>query len=150
MMESISLLEELRNLPVDDDAAGYSHETVIAKLRGMDKNTFALEVAQAAEETVEALFEARNVPDVLNQAHVLAFSDASQTMTLAQHFEQVTETGDRSLAGFVSSLKGKVAELESVRQLEEMHPGYKFEIPSNPNQPVYDLIGRGPEGSEDV
>ena len=150
MMESISLLEELRSLPVDYDAAGYSHETVIAKLRRMDKDTFALEIAQAAEEVLEALFEARNVPDVLDQAHEMAFSKVSQTMTLAQHFEQVTETGGRSLDGFVSSLKGKVAELESVRQLEEMHPGYKFEIPSNPNQPVYDLIGRGPEGSEDV
>ena len=116
----------------------------------MDKDFFALEVSQAAEEALDALFEARNVPDVLNEAFGLAFSDDSQTKPLAEYFAEVTERGDRSVVGFVSSLKGKVAELESVRQLEELHPGYKFEIAANPNQPVYDLIGRGPEGAEDV
>ena len=150
MIESISLLEELRNLPVGDDAAGYSHEMAVSRLQGTDKDTFALEVAQAAEETVEALFEARNIPDVLDEAYRLAFSDDSQTKPLAEYFAEVTERGDRSVVGFVSSLKGKVAELESVRQLEELHPGYRFEIAANPNQPVYDLIGRGPEGAEDV
>lgn len=149
-MQSLSLLQELRQLPVGDEAAEYSHETAVSRLRGTDKDTFALEVAQAAEEALEALFEARNVPDVLDEAYRLAFTNDSQVTPLADYFAEVSARGDRSVIGFVSSLKGKVAELESVRQLEEMHPGYKFEIPANPNQPVYDLIGRGPEGTEDV
>ena len=130
---------------------GTSHETAVSKLRGTDKDTFALGVAQAAEEAVEALLEARNVPDVLDEAYRLAFTNDSQTDTLGRVFcGRSPREFDRSVIGFVSSLKGKVAELESVRQLEELHPGYKFEIPANPNQPVYDLIGRGPEGTEDV
>ncbi|MDE2941389.1 MAG: hypothetical protein OXP10_03460 [Chloroflexota bacterium] len=152
MMESTSLLEDLRALPISDDAAGYSHETAVSKLRGTDKDTFALGVAEAAEEAMDALFEGREVPnsDLLNEAYRLAFTEDSQTTSLADYFAEISERGERSVIGFVSSLKGKVAELESVRQLEEMHPGYKFEIPANPNQPVYDLIGRGPEGTEDI
>ena len=116
----------------------------------MDRDFFSLEVAQATEDALEALFEARNVSDVLNEAYSLAFTSASQSKSLCEHFSEVKVLGDRSIGGFVSSLKGKVAELESVRLLEEWSPGYKFEIMPNPNQPVYDLIGRGPEGVEDV
>ena len=151
-MQSLSLLEDLRSLPVNDAAGAYSHETAVSRLRETDRSTFALGVAEAAEEAMDALFEAPNVPnsDLLNEAYRLAFTDDSQTTSLADYFAEVSERGNRSVIGFVSSLKGKVAELESVRQLEEMHPGYKFEIPANPNQPVYDLIGRGPEGTEDI
>ena len=150
MIESISLLEDLRHLPVGDEVEEYSHETAISKLRGTDKDTFALEVAQATEEALGALFEARNVPDVLNDAYGLSFGNDSQTWSLAEYFQEMMERGDRSVGGFVSSLKGKVAELESVRILEDRFPGYSFEIAANPNQPVYDLIGRGPEGVGDI
>ncbi len=60
------------------------------------------------------------------------------------------EDGDRSVVGFISSLKGKVAELESLPLLEDQFPGYKFEISPNPIQGVYDLTGRGLEGTEEV
>ena len=116
----------------------------------MDRDFFSLEVAQATEDALEALFEARNVPDVLNQAYEMAFTRASQSKSLLEHFEERLDTGNSSVVGFVNSLKGKVAELESVQLLEDQFPGYKFEIMPNPNQPVYDLIGRGPEGVEDV
>ena len=116
----------------------------------MDRDFFSLEVAQATEDALEALFEARNVSDMLNEAYSLAFTSASQSKSLYEHFSEVKVLGDRSIGGFVSSLKGKVAELEGVQLLEERSPGYSFEIVPNPIQPVYDLIGRGPEGVEDV
>ncbi len=150
MIESISLLEDLRQLPVGGDATEYSHETAISKLRGTDKDTFALEVAQATEEALGALFEARNVPDVLNEAHARAFTNVSQTQSLHEHFAERLDSGERSLEGFISNLKGKVAELESVERLEERFPGYSFEVAQNPNQEVWDVIGKGHEGTGDV
>ena len=149
-MQSLELLEELRHLPVGNVAAGYAHDTAASKLRAMDRDFFSLEVAQAAEEALGALFEARNVSDLLNDAYGLSFGNDSQTWSLAEYFQEMMERGDRSVGGFVSSLKGKVAELESVRILEDRFPGYSFEIAANPNQPVYDLIGRGPEGVGDI
>ena len=116
----------------------------------MDSDFFSLEVAQAAEEALGALFEARNVSDLLNDAYGLSFGNDSQTWSLAEYFQEMMERGDRSVGGFVSSLKGKVAELESVERLEERFPGYSFEVAQNPNQEVWDVIGKGPEGTGDV
>ena len=62
----------------------------------------------------------------------------------------MSDRGERSVVGLVSSLKGKVAELESAHLMEERFPGYTFEVVANPNQPVYDLVGRGSAGTEDV
>ena len=149
-MQSLVLLEELRQLPAGDVTSEFAVTDVVRRLRAMDRDFFSLEVAQATEDALEALFEARNVPDVLNQAYEMAFTRASQSKSLLEHFEERLDTGNSSVVGFVSSLKGKVAELKGVQLLEEQSPGYKFEIMPNPNQPVYDLIGRGPEGVEDV
>ena len=149
-MRSLSLLEDLRELPVGDAAAGYTHSDAPSRLRSMDGDNFALGVAVATEEALSALFQARNVPDVLDEAYRLAFSNESQDSSLAEYFQEIQGRGERSVAGFVSSLKGKAAELESVSLLEERFPGYHFEVAANPNQPVYDLIGSGPEGTEDV
>ena len=150
MMESNSLLEDLRSLPVGDDAAGYTHGTAVSKLRGTNKDTFALEVAQATEEALEALFEARNVPDVLEQAYRMAYTRESQSRSLFDHFSEMKERGEESVGGFLNPLKGKVAEIESVHLMEERIPGSSFEVVQNPIQQGFDLIGRGPEGTEEV
>ena len=149
-MQSVSFLEELRQLPAGDVTSGLTHDAVVTRLRAMDRDFFSLGVAQATEDALEALFEARNVSDVLNEAYSLAFTSASQSKSLYEHFSEVKVLGDRSIEGFVSSLKGKVAELEGVQLLEERLPGYSFEIAPNPIQPVYDLIGRGHDGAENV
>lgn len=149
-MQSLALLDDLRQLPVSDEAAGYSHGNAAAKLRGMDRDFFSLEVAQATEVAMEALFEARNVPDVLEQAYRTVFTEASKSKELHEHFMEMVASGDSSARGFVNRLKGTVAEIESVPLLEKEFPGFKFELASSPIQEGYDLIGRGPEGAEDI
>ena len=147
-MQSLSLLDDLRQLPVGDDAAGYSHGDAASKLRGMDRDFFSLEVAQATEEAMEALFEARNVPDVLEEAYRSVFTNVSSSKSLHQSFVEKVVSGDRSELGFVNRLKGTVAEKECIPLMQERFPGYTFELSSKPNQPIYDLIGRGPDGEE--
>ena len=150
MMQSLALLEELRQLPAGDEDAGYSHSSAASQLRGMDKDFFALDVAQATEAALEALFESRNVPDVLEQAYRAVFTDVSSSKSLHESFMEKVASGDMSVLGFVNKLKGTVAEIESVPLFEGEFPGYKFELSSSPIQQGYDLIGRGPEGAEDV
>ena len=58
--------------------------------------------------------------------------------------------GEESVRGFLNPLKGKVAELRIVPVLEERYSGYNFELAPDPTQPVWDLHGRGPEGTDDI
>jgi hypothetical protein len=55
--------------------------------------------------------------------------------------------GDGSVSGFVSNLKGKVAELRLVTDLEAGYPDYKWAIAGSPTQPIWDIKGMAPEGS---
>ena len=147
-MQSVELLPELRRLPVADGATLDVHETV-SRIRTMDRGHFAIEVSQATEEVLEALFSARNVPDELNEAWRRSFSDlAYQGVSLHERYELMTERGLRSVTGFVSPLKGKVAELKVESVLEERHPSYDFRLAENPNQPGWDLIGTSPDGPD--
>ena len=58
------------------------------------------------------------------------------------------EQGEASMRGFISTLKGKVAELKAEEKLEERFPGYDFELAASPNQPGWDLVGRSPDGPD--
>ena len=62
-MESLALLPELRKLPAAEDAGALGHDEAVTRIRKMDRDHFAIEVSQATEETLEALFHWRNVPD---------------------------------------------------------------------------------------
>ena len=148
-MQSLSLLPELRKLPVAEGADTLGPDETVARIRGMDRHHFAIEVSQATEEAMEALFDARNVPDVLNEAFGLASPRlAAQGAFLYARYEEVR--GSASVTNFVSNLKGKVAELQTKEKLEEFNPGWTFELARNPTQPVWDISGIGPDGAESL
>ena len=118
----------------------------------MDRDHFAVEVSQAVEETLEALFDWRNVPDEtvedLNEAFVRAFSNvAEQGKSVHERFSEIREHGLAAETGFVSKLKGTVAELHTKDLLEARVPGSKFELAESPTQPVWDGIWKLPDGS---
>ena len=52
------------------------------------------------------------------------------------------------MQGFVSNLKGKVAELEAEGLLEDRFSGYNFSIAEDLNQPGWDLSGVNSDGHE--
>ena len=144
-MQSLELLPELRKLPAAEEATLNVDETV-ARLRTMDRGHFAIEVSQATEEALEALFDARNVPDELNVAYGLAFSNSSRS--LHKHYLEVLEREPNSVTGFISNLKGKVAELKTKELLEEQVPGSTFELAPMANQPGIDGHWRLPDGEQ--
>ena len=146
-MKSLSLLPELEKLPKVEGSLRV--DEIIPRIRGMDRDQFAIEVSLATEETLEALFRWGNVPDELNEAHRLAFKQVADNGTsLEQHYNEMVERGPRAVSGFISNLKGKVAEIKSEEKLEGRFPGYDFEIAASANQPGWDLIGISPEGDE--
>ena len=148
-MESNGLLPALRQLPAVGDLAALSSEEIRARIVGMDRGQFATDVSLGVEEAAKALFDARNVPDVLQEAYVRAFSDkAEEGISLLAAFRDAGESGSQALIGFVSNLKGKVAELKLEDQLEALNPGWEFELAQNANQPIWDIAGTGPDVQE--
>ena len=151
-MQSLSLLPELRKLPAVEGFDSLGTDDTVTRVRGMDRNHFAIEVSQATEEVMEALFRARNVPDDmandLTEAYGRSFSSfADKGRSVHEHFQEMIERGDRSVTGFVSNLKGKVAELQVESALEEQS-GYPFELAPSPTHPDWDIRGTLPDGEE--
>ena len=147
-MHSSALLPELQKLPSSEDAQGLDFSDTVARLREMDKGHFAIEMSEIVETTLEAVFEARNVPDVLLEAHEQSFPNYDGSLN--DHYRELQERSPEAVVGMINNLKGKVAELEMVPLAEEQRPGYKFNLAEDPNQEGWDLHGVGPEGSPDI
>ena len=63
-------------------------------------------------------------------------------LELHEHYQQMAWNAETSsVQGFVSNLKGKIAELEAEGLLEDRFSGYDFSIADNLNQPGWDLRG---------
>ena len=147
-MQSLFLLAELRKLPPAEGVAALDHDETVARIQGMDRNHFSIEVSQATEEALEALFDAQNVPDVLNEAFGKVFSSVAESNLLHERYQEMMERGSGSVTGFVSNLKGKVAELKVESILEERNPSYDFELAESPTQPGWDLMGTSPDAPD--
>ena len=118
------------------------------RIAEMDRDHWSIEASAGVEKTLLGIFEARNVPDDLQQAYGASFTDSN--LGLYEHYREMLGRGDPSVMGFVSNLKGKVAEFRLIAALNERCPGYKFHIAENPTQHVWDIRGTDPEGVEDI
>ena len=128
-MDSTSLLPAVRQLPTTPELSGASTDELLTRIRRMDRGHFAVDVSIGAEEAMEALFQARNVPDIISEAHPLAFRRiANDGVSLYEHYEDVAERGTLALTNFINPLKGKVAELRAEDLLEEQNPGWDFSL----------------------
>ncbi len=148
-MESVSLLPELQALPVVQGVAELAPAEMLSRVRAMDRGNFAMEVSFAVEEGMEALFDARNVDDHLAAAHSAVFPDAASDYgSLHDHYQEMLSRGEGSVTGFVSAVKGRLAEFKAESVLEERFTGFNFTLAPDPTQAVWDLRGVGPEGKE--
>ena len=146
-MRSLDLLPALQRLPAADDASDFSLPNTIRRIRGMDGNLFAIEVSEGVDEALESLADA-NVPDDVESAYSLLYPNDS--IAAHEYYENTLARGERSATGFISNLKGKVAEFKAEDLLEERFPGYDFEIAHDLNQPVWDLKGISSDGTDEI
>lgn len=96
-----------------------------------------------------AFFPEINIDDAhrerLEQAHTMAFGNHEGSLT--KHYIKVRLRGKDAETGFVSALKGKLAEMDAAELLTEH--GYKdVRITSNPVQAVWDISGFTADGRE--
>ena len=117
----------------------------------MRNDLFAIEVAAGIEGVLSALVAARNVSDAdasadLLEAYRLASPDAAAEVPLYEEYNEVLARGPESVGGFISNIKGKLAEIRVQGHLEKEFPDYSFEIATNQNQPVWDILSTSPAG----
>ncbi len=153
-MQSIKLLSELEQVPLRDEHGRYTYADVVKQSGLMRNDLFAIEVSAGVEDTFSALFNVLNVPDAvpddLFEAYRLSFPDVAANYSLRERYLEMVERGPESVKGFISNIKGKLAELRIQEQLSQEFPGYSFEIAANPNQPVWDILGTSHDGTNEV
>ena len=142
-MQSFNLLPELQKLPGPESDQRKSFRDIITDLLSMDRGLYAAEATAATSFAMWGIFDTINVDDKLAQAHEMAFGNYEGS--LHEHWQEMTEGGNESMTGFVSALKGKVAEINFKESLEAQ--GYtNVNIPNDPTQPVWDISAITPDG----
>ncbi len=144
-MQSIGLLSRLRELPSDGPERRRTYREQIEALLKMDPAIMAAEVTSATSLGIWGIFDQINVDDTLAEAH-RAFA-TNYDGSLYEHWQDVVARGPESAGGFISALKGKMAEFNTVERLED--EGFTYvSIAENPTQTVWDIRATAPDGSD--
>ena len=152
-MQSIELLPDLEQVPLRAEHGRYGYEEVVKQSGRMRNDLFAIEVAAGIEGVLSALVATRNVSDAdvpadLLEAYRLASPDAAAEFPLHEEYNEMVARGPESVGGFISNIKGKLAELRVQDHLQQEFPGYSFGIAADQNQPVWDILSTSPDGTE--
>jgi len=147
-MQSLSLLPVLEGIPLNREHKKYTYADVAQMSKSMKGDFFAIEVAIGVETACLGIFDARHVPDDLREAFQKSFSNIAEHQSLYEHYLQMTHDGPESVVGFISSLKGKLAELRYTDLLSKEFPEVHWDLASNPIQPDWDIMGHIPGGSD--
>ena len=84
----------------------------------------------------------------LNQAYEMQYPGEYAQYSLAEKWQQISEGSNKSITGFISGLKGKVAEINFKESLEAQ--GYtNVTIFPNPTHPGLDISAISPDGHEE-
>lgn len=135
--------ERLRRGRRSEEEGGEGSEAAPAGHRLRDAWQRAVDVTTG----LAAFFPQINIDDAyrerLEQAHAMAFGNYQGS--LAKHWIAVRLRGVNAETGFVSSLKGKVAEIDATEILTEN--GFKdVQIAADPTQAVWDISGVASDG----
>ena len=136
-MRSVELLPDLAQLPADQQERRSTHE-MIQGLIANDKALAASEFAAALSLGLWGIWDKINVPDALVEAYAAQYPNLAADHSLLDHWEALQAEGSDSAAGFMSGLKGKLAEFNAAEVLER--EGFTdVSIAASPIQPGWDI-----------
>ena len=146
-MQSLSLLPELNRLPTGAAGRRKPFRDFIAGLVETDRALHAAEMASATSLGMWTIFDDVNVEDGLSQAYQMAYPNLAADHSIHEHWLLMTESGDAPVTGFISGLKGKMAEINTAEWLEER--GFtNVTIAPDPTQPIWDISAVNESGQE--
>ena len=144
-MQSLNLLPELQKLPGPESDQRKSFRDIMTDLLSMDRGLYAAEVTAATSFAMWGIFDTVNVDDKLAQAYKMQYPRESDQHSLYEKWQQISEDSQESMTGFISGLKGKVAEINYKESLEAQ--GYtNVNIPDDPTHPDWDISAIKPDG----
>jgi hypothetical protein len=145
-MNSSKHIKQLKSL--GGRSKRYNLRDLVDTIERQRKDSVAIEVGIATEIGLLAAFGYLNVNDDLFKAYEAAYPNLSESTSLYEKaLEEAGSANPAELSGLVSGIKGKLYEQNLETKLEEIYPGWDFQIAQNVNQPGWDLIGIAPDGN---
>ena len=141
-MQSLQLLPALQELPADNDIR--PARQIIEELARTGPALQAAEFTSSASFALWGIWDDINVDDTLVRAYNSQYPGLAADHSLYEHWLLMDELGPASAQGFVNGLKGKVAELNLVDDLQER--GFQIPFMPDANQPNWDIPSIGPDG----
>ena len=147
-MQSTELLPALRALP-GDEGPRISFDEVIRRLHAGDPALQAAEFTASVSFAMWGIWDRINVDDALAEAYSTQYPGLAADHSLYEQWSDVTAGGPEAAQGFISGLKGKVAEINFVETLERN--GYtNVEMAPSPTQPSWDISAVSPDGNAEL
>ena len=135
-MKSFDFIPDLEKLPGDHKQRSF-RETV-EDLRASEPTLAAGEAVAAASIALWGIWDQINVSDSLIQAYETQYPREAAEQSLLEKWQEVQADGPDAAKGFISGLKGKLAEIRAAEMLEQ--DGYSdVNIARSPNQSTWDI-----------
>ena len=148
-MNSPSLMPQLLELPSEPGDGRRSTKGHLEGLFRTDGAMYAAEQASATAAGFWVLFDNVNVDDTIYKAYQAQYPNLAAEHSLHEQWLEMMDRGEGSMTGFISGVKGKVAEFSAADQLRES--GWTdVEIAVDPNQPIFDITATPPGGGAEV
>ncbi len=148
-MNSPSLMPQLLELPTDQVNGQRSTRGHLEALISTDRAMYAAEQAATTAAGFWTVFDTVNVDDAIEKAYEAQYPNLAAEHSLHEQWLEMMERGEESMTGFISGVKGKVAEFSAADQLRES--GWTdVEVAPHPPQPVFDITATPPGGGTEV
>ena len=148
-MNSLSLMPQILELPTEPGLDLRSNREHLEALVNTDRATYAAEHASATAVGFWTFFDTVNVDDTIMKAYQVQYPNLAEDHSLHEQWVEMMDRGEESMTGFISGIKGKVAEFGVADQLKRA--GWtSVEVTQNPTQPVFDVTATPPEGGATI
>ena len=145
-MKSLELTEQLSTLPGRPGGRHKANREFLVDLHHSRPELLAAEAATASSIALWSIFDEVNVDDSIQRAYEAAYPNEAADHSLFQHALEMNERGEGATQGFISGIKGKMAEFNAAERLEQA--GYTdVAIAQDPTQPVFDITATAPDGT---
>ncbi len=144
-MNSLSLMPQLMELPKEPSHDQRSARDHLVALINTDSAMHAAEHVSATAAGFWTVFDSVNVDDGILKAYEAQYPNLAGEHSLHEQWLEMMARGEGSMTGFISGIKGKVAEFSVADQLRDA--GWTgVEVAPNPTQPVFDIVATPPGG----
>ena len=145
-LQSTNMLPDLLKIPGGPNGIHQSSGQHLTALLNTDRTFYAAEYAAGISSGLWLIFDSINVNDNIHAAYEAQYPNLAADHSLYDHVQEMMSREGEAIQGFISGLKGKMAEFNAAQQLESA--GYAdVSIAADPTQAVFDITATTPDGA---